>query len=74
MGVRISRFPHTDGLILACAMDNSKIDLYIEDGEFSHSLTLKGHEDWVRGLDFTTGDFFKQLGFCLSQIFQKRTI
>ncbi|KAJ3642069.1 hypothetical protein Zmor_024887 [Zophobas morio] len=54
VGVRISRFPHTDGLILACAMDNSKIDLYIEDGEFSHSLTLKGHEDWVRGLDFTT--------------------
>ncbi|EFA10370.2 putative elongator complex protein 2-like Protein [Tribolium castaneum] len=54
VGVRIAFFPQKESLILACAMDNSAIDLYVEENEFAHCHTLKGHEDWVRGLDFTT--------------------
>lgn len=53
VGVRIAFLPQKECLILACAMDNFTIDLYIEDSQFSRCLTLKGHEDWVRGLDFT---------------------
>ncbi|XP_044261975.1 probable elongator complex protein 2 [Tribolium madens] len=54
IGVRLSFLPQKESLILACGMDTSAIDLYIEENEFSHCHTLKGHEDWVRGLDFTT--------------------
>ncbi|RZB40823.1 elongator complex protein 2 [Asbolus verrucosus] len=56
IGVRISFLPSTDTLILACALDNSNIELYVEDDQFNLSTTLKGHEDWVRGLDFTVDD------------------
>ncbi|XP_077967779.1 elongator complex protein 2-like [Styela clava] len=45
--------------ILACGLDSSRIDLYCMnqqgDGDlFSPVLSLTGHEDWVRGLDFLT--------------------
>jgi elongator complex protein 2 len=56
VGVRMSFLPYLKIMILACAMDNSNIDLYVAEGQFNHSLSLKGHEDWVRGLDFTVDD------------------
>jgi elongator complex protein 2 len=60
VGVRMSFLPYLKIMILACAMDNSNIDLYVAEGQFNHSLSLKGHEDWVRGLDFTVDGKFKK--------------
>lgn len=53
VGVAISLLPGLDTVIIACALDNSTIDLYVQEQEFQKLGTLKGHEDWVRGLDFT---------------------
>lgn len=46
------------GIILAFATDDDKIMLYGENySEYFEKLeSLCGHEDWVRGLDFTTDD------------------
>lgn len=58
LAVRLSELPDKHA-IMAVAMDNSKIQLYIEDGKetdpnttFIEAASLSGHEDWVRGLDF----------------------
>lgn len=55
VGIAISELPGSDSVIIACALDNSTIDLYnnVQQQEFQKCGTLKGHEDWVRGLDFT---------------------
>ncbi|XP_017768864.1 PREDICTED: probable elongator complex protein 2 [Nicrophorus vespilloides] len=51
--LRLAKLPNCDKLIMATSNDNSKINLYSEiDDKFEHKSTLKGHEDWVRGLDF----------------------
>lgn len=60
VGLRLSFLNESNKLILASALDDSSIHLYIENNEtqtdnfFIHSCNLKAHEDWVRGLDFTT--------------------
>lgn len=45
-------------MILAVALDDSTIRLFINQrpgvSEFIQTAALKGHEDWVRGLDFYT--------------------
>lgn len=44
-------------LLLACGLDDCHIHLYGDDeagGELSRRQILKGHEDWVIALDFTT--------------------
>lgn len=48
---------HTNCLLLACGLSNSKIQLYLNDFSSSNSFfvpshSLIGHEDWVRSLDF----------------------
>ncbi|XP_023017207.1 elongator complex protein 2 [Leptinotarsa decemlineata] len=57
VGIKLSFLPDTDEILLACALDNSKIQLYVEtsdaDFKMESSCQLAGHEDWVRGLDFT---------------------
>lgn len=67
MSLRLCVLPGTQSLLLACATDDSKVQLYAEnkalsqhgagDGnaetEFVKVDTLSGHEDWVRALDFT---------------------
>ncbi|CAG9817395.1 unnamed protein product [Phaedon cochleariae] len=57
LGAKLAFLPNSNELILACSFENSKIQLYIEknhhDLEFEPSCLLAGHEDWVRGLDFT---------------------
>lgn len=59
VGLKISFLPN-DKLILACALDTSKIQIYVpnntaESGtDFHCGAQLIGHEDWVRGLDFTS--------------------
>lgn len=45
--------------ILACGLDNSKVNLYTmkkseNEGCFSFALSLIGHEDWIRGSDFVS--------------------
>ena len=46
------------GILLAYVTDDDKIHLYGENSAkcFESVETLTGHEDWVRGLDFTTDD------------------
>lgn len=56
VAVRISLVPQTNSVILAAALDDSSIKLFTREkpalGKFIASAVLKGHEDWVRGLDF----------------------
>lgn len=44
-------------LLLASAEDDANIHLYIDENaehkNFIKSVVIKGHSDWVRGLDFT---------------------
>lgn len=46
------------GIILAFATDDDKVHLHGENHDkcFDKLESLTGHEDWVRGLDFTTDD------------------
>lgn len=48
----------TDELLLGCCLDNSKINIYVEQNDisatFQNALILAGHDEWVRGIDFTT--------------------
>lgn len=59
VGLRMGMLPWSKKLILACALDNSKIELIVEnclDNQWFTTEKLTGHEDWVRGLDFTTDE------------------
>ncbi|CAO1304756.1 unnamed protein product [Diamesa tonsa] len=53
--VRFYQLPNDAGIILAFATDDDNIQLHGSDKEniFTKVETLSGHEDWVRGLDFT---------------------
>lgn len=55
--VRLCSMPSA-GLLLACATDDDKVQLYGENAPrcFGKVDVLSGHEDWVRGLDFTTDE------------------
>lgn len=55
--VRLFMSPQ-DAILLAYAADDDKVHLYAENYPkcFERVETLEGHEDWVRGLDFTTDD------------------
>lgn len=46
------------GILLAFATDDDKVHLHSENHDkcFDKVESLTGHEDWVRGLDFTTDD------------------
>lgn len=55
--VKILKLPDA-GLLLAFSTDDDKIHFYGENSEkvFEKIEELKGHEDWVRGLDFIVDD------------------
>ncbi|KAG5896915.1 hypothetical protein JTB14_028143 [Gonioctena quinquepunctata] len=57
VGAKLSIIPRSREVLLACALDNSKIQIFTEKAdtnfELQPSCILTGHEDWVRGLDFT---------------------
>lgn len=55
--VKLCLLPNA-GILLAFATDDDKIHLHGENYSqcFERVETLTGHEDWVRGLDFTTDD------------------
>ena len=54
--------PHSKTPILACASDDFTIKVYVlrtlseNDYQFEKVLDLKGHEDWVRSVDFIDAD------------------
>ncbi|XP_048662279.1 elongator complex protein 2 isoform X5 [Marmota marmota marmota] len=53
----LSFLPNTDGEyplpILACGDDDCKIHLFVQqNGQFQKMLSLSGHEDWIRGVEW----------------------
>lgn len=57
LAVKMTVLSHTNCLLLACGLSNSKIQLYTNDlssgnSNFVASHSLIGHEDWIRSLDF----------------------
>lgn len=61
LAVKCVALPDTD-MLIACTLDNSSIRLYsldVDSVKCNYIETLKGHEDWVRGLDFFTESMFK---------------
>lgn len=54
LALNLSFLPSTNIPILACARDDGHIQLYGKMAEeYKLLVTLTGHENWVRGLDFT---------------------
>ncbi|CAE1237158.1 ELP2 [Acanthosepion pharaonis] len=46
-----------ESAIMACGCDDQKVHLYVwQSNQFMPSLSLFGHEDWVRGVQFCTDD------------------
>ncbi|KAF4519997.1 hypothetical protein B566_EDAN007145, partial [Ephemera danica] len=55
LDVRLHALPCTSVPLLACALDDFKIGLYVwESDNFQKKEALSGHEDWVCCLDWTT--------------------
>ncbi|XP_015337912.1 elongator complex protein 2 isoform X6 [Marmota marmota marmota] len=49
----LSFLPNTDVPILACGDDDCKIHLFVQqNGQFQKMLSLSGHEDWIRGVEW----------------------
>uniref|UniRef100_A0AAX7T7V2 Elongator complex protein 2 n=1 Tax=Astatotilapia calliptera TaxID=8154 RepID=A0AAX7T7V2_ASTCA len=41
--------------ILACGGDDSRVHLYVQaDGQLQRAMSLQGHEDWVRGVEWAS--------------------
>uniref|UniRef100_A0A8C7GJN2 Elongator complex protein 2 n=1 Tax=Oncorhynchus kisutch TaxID=8019 RepID=A0A8C7GJN2_ONCKI len=55
--IRSRNSPHTIFPILACGGDDCRIHLYAQcNGQFRKVLSLQGHEDWIRGVEWAYGD------------------
>lgn len=54
VGLRMGIFSKQNILIIACALDNSKVEILAENSNqiWNTIDKLSGHDDWVRGLDF----------------------
>lgn len=66
VGLRLYIIPTTNELIFGCCLNNSKISIYFQEsteGKFQSSVTLSGHEDWVRSLDFTNDGKCKNINY-----------
>nr|XP_017819436.2 elongator complex protein 2 isoform X5 [Callithrix jacchus] len=49
----LSFLPNTDVPILACGNDDCRIDLFAQQNDqFQKVLSLSGHEDWIRGVEW----------------------
>lgn len=57
--------PHAKSILLAVGLDDSSIALYsltdFDQLTFVSLDVLKGHEDWVRGLDFISESEFRNI-------------
>nr|CAH7738002.1 unnamed protein product [Callosobruchus chinensis] len=73
IAVKLTFLPNCNELLLACSLDNSKINIYSEDNcedlSFIKTTQLKGHENWVRGLDFKQKDEDLVLASCSQDAF-----
>ncbi|XP_053373737.1 elongator complex protein 2-like [Mercenaria mercenaria] len=61
LDLSLTVIPNTACLMLSCACDDQKVHVYTEQEsqdqtQFVSSITLPGHEDWVRAVDFTIDD------------------
>ncbi|KAK3108608.1 hypothetical protein FSP39_011810 [Pinctada imbricata] len=58
LDVAITVFPSINVPLIACGCDDHKVHLFVlnEGQEFKKVMTLQGHEDWVRAVDFTVDD------------------
>lgn len=55
----LSLHPTNDGILLAIGGSSPHIHIYTSHAtnlDFTMVAVLKGHEDWIRGLDFTTSN------------------
>ncbi|KAG7254162.1 hypothetical protein CRUP_007735, partial [Coryphaenoides rupestris] len=58
MDVSLVLLPGSRVPILACGGDDCRVHLYVlSDGQLSKVMSLQGHEDWVRGLEWATVEF-----------------
>ncbi|XP_050419397.2 elongator complex protein 2 [Patella vulgata] len=54
LDVVLTVIPNTQVPILACGADDQKIHIFtFQEDTFVKSIVITGHEDWVRGLDFS---------------------
>ncbi|KAH3719324.1 hypothetical protein DPMN_062155 [Dreissena polymorpha] len=61
LDLSLIRVPGSETMMLAAASDDMKVHIYMEqeahdDMEFVPVITLPGHEDWVRAVDFAQDD------------------
>ncbi|XP_066530537.1 elongator complex protein 2 [Hoplias malabaricus] len=57
MDVSLALLPGSEVPVLACGGDDSKIYIYVQLSEqFQKVLTLQGHEDWIRGVEWAAKD------------------
>ncbi|XP_017275350.1 elongator complex protein 2 [Kryptolebias marmoratus] len=55
MDVSLALLPGTRVPILACGGDDSRLHLYVPaNGQLRKVMSLQGHEDWVRGVEWTS--------------------
>ncbi|XP_041868544.1 elongator complex protein 2 [Melanotaenia boesemani] len=55
MDVSLTLLPGTGVPILACGGDDSRVHLYVQSkGQFQKAMSLQGHEDWVRGVEWAS--------------------
>ncbi|XP_051519316.1 elongator complex protein 2 [Myxocyprinus asiaticus] len=65
MDVSLALLPGSRVPVLACGDDDSKVHLYVQiSGQFQRVLTLAGHEDWVRGVEWAVQDGELLLASC----------
>ncbi|XP_036422308.1 elongator complex protein 2 [Colossoma macropomum] len=65
MDVSLALLPGSEVPVLACGGDDSKVYLYVQlSGQFQKVLTLQGHEDWVRGVEWAANDGELLLASC----------
>ncbi|XP_041105033.1 elongator complex protein 2 [Polyodon spathula] len=54
MDVSLALLPGSSVPVLACGGDDCKVHIFIQQsGQFQKVLSLHGHEDWIRGLEWT---------------------
>ncbi|XP_067111655.1 elongator complex protein 2 [Osmerus mordax] len=55
MDVSLALLPGSRVPILACGGDDCKVYLYVQsNGQFQMALSLPGHDDWIRGLEWSS--------------------
>uniref|UniRef100_A0A672SVS3 Elongator complex protein 2 n=1 Tax=Sinocyclocheilus grahami TaxID=75366 RepID=A0A672SVS3_SINGR len=65
MDVSLALLPGSRVPVLACGGDDSRVHLYVQlNGQFQRLLTLTGHEDWVRCVEWATKDGELWLASC----------